>query len=511
MQYIKTYFVLYKGYAIMKKCLFINFNCAFNTHYETELELMYKYRLDGNDVYSLFCAAELNKNCAVAANNSDAMLCEYCQAKYYKGVELIGLSIEKCFTLGGMITYPDFVDIKYTSFQDLSRVEYLGVNIGDSIVRTYKNLKSMQTDDVTEMPDEYIRLSLINSINVLNKFIELHNLIGFDQVYFFSGRFPEYHPVLTYCRDNAISFYVHDRGANFNKYIYFKNSLLNDLNVKKDIYINSALKRDVSSAEMFEIGRKWFEAKINGSGGGWISFVEGQEAAKLPVGFDKSRYNIVIFNSSFHEACIHSTLAPVPCFSDEVTVLKELCETFKARTEYHFTLRCHPNIALNPGEQLDNLIKLKGDCPPNLTLIMPEEKIDTYELLKRADVAVASLSTTVGVEAVFLNKPSILLGPALYEDLDVAYKPQDMDEFIGLLKNKELPPKPQENALKYGYCLATYGEDFIYYKPTGLFEGTFMGVDLNKSHKFLPLLGKIKRFYYKQKASILKRLKPDNC
>ncbi len=495
----------------MKRCLFVNFNCAYNTHFETELELMHKSQMIGDEVYSLFCKGGLNKYCAVAYENEDKLICDYCQAKYYKGMDLINLPIENRFSLKRDFSgYPEYIFTKYESFSELAKIKYKNINIGDNIARTYKSIVSIQADHIVEMPDDFIFNSLVNSISVLDCFIDLHKSINFDCLFFFSGRFPEYYPLLKYCQDNDIVFYVHDRGANYNKYCLIENSYFNDYQKVLDAFVTKNLKK-ISGNNYQEIGKQWFEAKLKGSGAAWLSYTKDQEASKLPDDFDRNKHNIVIFNSSLHEISIDDSWAPLQCFKDEILLFRTLCEYYKDKPEYHFILRCHPNIAFNSGEQLERLEEFKTNSPSNLSIVLPREKVDSYELVKKADIVIASFSTTVGVEAVYLRKPSILLGPALFSHLNTVYKPENMDKLFELLDNKELPPKPYENALKYGYCMATYGEEFEYYQPTGIFEGTFMGVDLNKSHKFLPLLGKIKRFYYKQKASILKRLKPGSC
>ncbi len=492
--------------VIMEKKLFVNFNCAFNTHFETELELMLKNLKQGNEVYSLYCDGKLNRFCACSYNNSDKMLCDYCQAKYKKGIELIGLQKENCFSIAESSKYPEFLSCNFKSLDELTAIKFNNIDIGDNVVRTYNNLMCLQISNINDISQKFIYNSLNNSINVLNTFILLFNKIKFSSIYFFSGRFPEYYSILSYCKNHNITFYVHDRGANYNKYCCFKNSYFNNFETMIDNWVRMPLVQYKENGDNLKIGSQWFESRIAGSENAWISFSKKQVKNNLPENFSNQNFNVTIFNSSSHEVVIDDTRLSSECFRDEIAIIKKICDKFKTYKEYKFYLRCHPNIGFHKGSQYSRLLELKCEITDNLTVIMPEESIDSYSLVKNSDIVIVSMNSTVGAEAAFMGKPVILLGKALYQELDIAYRPKNFNELFNLLADKAIKAKPKINALKYGYCMATYGIDFQYYEPIGLFEGTFMGVNLNKSQKFLPLKGKIKRFYYKQKASLKKRI-----
>ena len=44
----------------------------------------------------------------------------------------------------------------------------------------------------------------------------------------------------------------------------------------------------------------------------------------------------------------------------------------------------------------------------------------------------------------------------------------------------DLPPKPKDAALVYGYYMGSYGKPYKYYEARGIREGTFKGRDLQK-------------------------------
>ena len=56
-----------------------------------------------------------------------------------------------------------------------------------------------------------------------------------------------------------------------------------------------------------------------------------------------------------------------------------------------------------------------------------------------------------------MDKPVICIGPSLYEDLDITYKPKDLEELKVLFETKNLQPKSKNDAIKFGYFELTKG------------------------------------------------------
>lgn len=114
---------------------------------------------------------------------------------------------------------------------------------------------------------------------------------------------------------------------------------------------------------------------------------------------------------------------------------------------------------------------------PSLIVVPPESPVGSYALMKACDT-VLTYGSTMGIEAVFHSKPSILAGKSFYQDLGGTYNPRSRDEFLELLKHP-LPPKSIEAALRYGYFYETYGYPFKYFIADAYHAGTFKGRRLN--------------------------------
>jgi hypothetical protein len=78
----------------------------------------------------------------------------------------------------------------------------------------------------------------------------------------------------------------------------------------------------------------------------------------------------------------------------------------------------HPNQAGDRTGQAENIYRALTKVP-GLTLIGPRDKHSSYQLLDQSDVVV-TFGSTIGLEATFWGKPSILLGRSAWEDAGVA-------------------------------------------------------------------------------------------
>ena len=86
---------------------------------------------------------------------------------------------------------------------------------------------------------------------------------------------------------------------------------------------------------------------------------------------------------------------------------------------------------------------------PNVTVVPPDSMVSSYTLLFNAE-KVVTFGSTIGIEAVYWNKPSVLLRGAYYMKLGGCYVPKTPAEAVELVK-AELMPQGSEGAIKYGF------------------------------------------------------------
>ena len=211
--------------------------------------------------------------------------------------------------------------------------------------------------------------------------------------------------------------------------------------------------------------------------------------------------NIAIFNSSIYEFAYFKEWSE-PIFGREIVALEAIATAFP---KIHFHVRIHPNLAGKENSQIRALKKFEKQGWPNLHFIWSEEKIDSYALVLACEKTIV-FGSTVGVEACYLGKPSILIGRAFYEDVGCCYHPKSREELFEYIE-KKLQPKDRTAALKYGNWEKTRGELFEHYKPKDLFSGEFMGQEIKpKLNRREKVLYKLFRRVEVTKNSIRKRV-----
>jgi hypothetical protein len=439
-------------------------------HYETELEIMQNHLDAGDEVIQLAC----NRSFGICDSNLDHNMnkCLACISKRECGKNLLKGSLRT----KDLLSYADAA-----SFEEASRVrvnfdslislqEYhvgdfpLGYAVGSTLVSI---LRDSTLDVGANKPkiSALIKYALL-AYRASQRFIELEKP---ERVYVFNGRIPVPRAMLSACNERSVDCYVHERGCNFKRYELYKNNIPQDL-----VFIQSLIEKKWNDAEeplRTEIGKEFFIKRRNGQEQAWISFIKGQQDGSMPADWDQEKHNIVIFNSSEDEFMSCTDDWKNKLYMSQYDAIRRICRDLSNDENLRIYLRCHPNLRGASDAEKRELESMKKE---NLFYIDPNSEISTYALLDRADV-VLTFNSTVGIEATFWNKPSVLAGPSLYDRLGSNYLPSSHVEVLDLLKRRNLPTMPKEGAIKYGYYFNSFGIPFKYYQPINLVEGTFKG------------------------------------
>src|SRR5690606_4334584 len=154
--------------------------------------------------------------------------------------------------------------------------------------------------------------------------------------------------------------------------------------------------------------------------------------------------NIILFNSSDDEFAALGDEFKNDFFVNQNEGLDFLADIVgKTMPGYNLVIRMHPNLKDVHFEYVENIKKLHLSYP-NVIVVEPESKVDSYSLMEKAD-KVISFGSTTGLEASYWGIPVILLGKCFYYYSDVAYVPGGKYEIEKLLK-EQLTPKPPIDA-----------------------------------------------------------------
>ena len=175
-------------------------------------------------------------------------------------------------------------------------------------------------------------------------------------------------------------------------------------------------------------------------------YTKDQQKDLLPDGFDSSKTNIAIYNSSQDEiAALGDEWQKGNLFPSQYEAIEFMLQ--HADPGIHFYLRVHPNLKGVTHKAHMELYDLQKY--PNITVIPPESKVSSYALMDACNKVVTFGSST-GVEASYWGKPSILVGRSFYEMTGACYHMKSKDELVAAI-NGDLPPKDRIGALKYAY------------------------------------------------------------
>jgi len=382
---------------------------------------------------------------------------------------------------------------KDLSNNEIRNLAYEDFELGWGVLSSISNLYREPEPDLSHMWDvveKHIHTTL--SIYLYAKRFFRDNNI--DLAYILNGRYAYERAFVSAAKATNTKFYCFERGAEFNSIrlvegggIHDKHKLTKDVlktwdesrnpekeNIGREYYENrmSITKQSLEKDDIFKEKNLGF-------------FTQAQIQDKLPENFDKSKKNVVIFNSSEDEFRSLDISWKMDLYENQNVATQTIFNDFANRDDINIYLRIHPNLAKLQTSNIKEIYDL--DLHDNTFIIDGDSSVSTYALASHCDIVLV-FGSSVGIESTFLRKPSILLGKAYYQYLDVCYIPKNHSEVINYIEH--IPePKPLENVIKVGYFWLNYGEKTQYFKAQDILNCTFKGENIHH----LNLFGKIWR------------------
>jgi len=440
-------------------------------HWETDLEIAQRHLDAGDRVTLLVCHRDL----AACDPNPDHgyLRCSHCTRRQREGIRLLD---------GSFIVEPMIVG------SDLSAMDALP---GPAIPNSLKELRDIVIDNFDlgwaslssvvswtgnpepNLADADVKITLKRAFEAgLLTYRSVRARLRaepYDMVYVFNGRTAVTRAVVRACQAEGVPFRTHDRGCDFSHFELFENRLPQDLVSTLDA-IRTAWEAGVEP-ERSRIGEKFFQERRLGVRQSWVSYTGRQEAGKLPNGWDDEKSNIVVFVSSDDELVAIGEEWVNPIYRTQAEGLEKIVGCLAGNGRHRVYIRMHPNQA---GNRSAAVKRLRSLAAKNVCVIRPESPVSSYALLDGA-TKVLSFGSTMGIEAAFWGRVSIVAGRSAFEGLGSTYEPSTHAEVVGLLLDTEVHPLPRAGALAYGYYEQTRGQRFRYFEGTDVWEGKFKG------------------------------------
>lgn len=183
------------------------------------------------------------------------------------------------------------------------------------------------------------------------------------------------------------------------------------------------------------------------------------------------RRRLVYFASSVDEYAAVEDAFDTFLFATQRGAVEWLAAWVRTRPDTELVIRLHPRMRhLSAKERAWWMSFSSG----NVLTIPGEHDCDSYALANSAD-RVLTFHSSMGPEATYLGKVSVLLGDAKYRGLDCVYEPATTAELERIIDDPSLPPKPARHCLPFGYNQVMRGTPYRFYQPTAFNEGTFFG------------------------------------
>ena len=442
------------------------------SHYETELEIIEGHLIKGDEVIQFYCDAQL-PNCD---DNPFFVpsVCNQCIDFRKQGYKLLSGNIKKNKLPTLTDSEKEIISNLPKQFNSLSEIQALeldGFDIGYCVASSLISVIRDPSPDFKKY-NKTINSYITGSAAIFLTFKRwlIHNKP--DLVYVFNGRLAHNKPIIRACEQVGITFNVLERGADNTKYSISVNASPHDIKFSQTQMAKAWEEADQSIR--IKIATSFYQNKVKGDDVNWYSFTKEQQDV-LPENWDSKKNNIVVFTSSEDEFASLSKEWQNDIYINQTSAIIKIAKDLLDDNSIHIYIRIHPNLKHANNADKEELYSLESS---NLTLIPAESLISSYKLMKNAD-KILTFGSTVGIEASFWGKASILAGKSLYKGLGSTYEPKNHNEVIELIKS-DLPALDNLGALKYGYYYMTIGIKYQFYQAEDYINGTFKGVRLVK-------------------------------
>lgn len=309
----------------------------------------------------------------------------------------------------------------------------------------------------------------------------------YDYVFMSNGRFGCVKPLLQIARDLDIGYGLYDVKKSLHE-IVFVNELLHSIegNCRKAFEFY-----ETNPEKAKEVAKVFYGKKIRQEETGDPVYTEDQVKGQLPEYLKNADKEVVVVyptTDDEYKFIGKEWDGYVP--DDQVDEIADLAEHLP-EDKYLIVVKMHPNQANSAGNVLGRYLDLAKRYK-HVRVEHPLATSDTYAILAKSKYVVV-FASTIGVEACYAGKPSILIGDTNWVHMDVAHRTKSGKEAADLILNN-IGPKPIKGAIIWAYYLSDYKDELKGYERVANGDYLFNGRRIGKStfHRILQLPAKLR-------------------
>jgi hypothetical protein len=257
-----------------------------------------------------------------------------------------------------------------------------------------------------------------------------------DSVYIFNGRLIHELAVINACKKSKIDFKTYELSELQDSYNLCQGQLLSIKNFTYEC--RNYYEKHFSISNSFEI-ENWFSKRAEKEASN-LSFINERVKPKF---IDKNLYDfiredlVLTFFSGTSNELIHQEKDLNQIFNtQEDAFLALYSQVMEKQNNIKILVRTHPRMRLRPRYERAAWKKFLAEFK-GVYNIPPNSPVDSYQLLKLSDY-VAVFHSTVGVEAKFFGKRTIILGAPNYSQLPGLENVKSIDEISNFLDSSDI-------------------------------------------------------------------------
>lgn len=407
---------------------------------------------DGHEVFVLYCDGCLDICFTNMTGNKKG--CLMCRANY-RYFDRINISSKVRFVSLKEYLTPDVLlksnnlNFSYSNTTDIKNIKLNGINIGLASFSSYITYTRNLNPLIDNKFKQYFDVLLRNSARMCEIASLVIEEIKPNSIYGYNGRFLDSRPFWEISKNMGIPFILLEAQYTFSscKKVLFYNETPQSITASKKIMQDIWNNCDLDINDKISKGSDFYERRRNALYAGDKIYTLNQKLGLLPEKWNSNKKNIVIFISSEDEfASIGDEFDKYSLFHSQIDGIREILHHFKYNYDIQFYLRIHPNLSNIKYSYHKNLYDFA--LFENINIIDAHSNISSYSLIDYSDKVIV-FGSTIGIEAVYWSKPTILLSGSFYYLFDCCYIPKSKNELFDLIASP-LVPKDRMVTYKYG-------------------------------------------------------------
>lgn len=435
-------------------------------HHSQVIELVWRNYANGNKLFVLHCKGDL-VTCPQNPEH-DLTQCRNCIATTHRtikrnlppGVTNIFLNLQEELIDENLLLGA------FTNQNVLKDFTFNDIPFGKMVLN---QLVDKQQDIV--IPESVLKLDarklLVNSLKLYKSALNTLVKNEINEVYVWNGRRSSDGPVIYAAKELGLKCNTFISGSKPNRiwvlgdFIHSIPANNEDLNrvVASELQSSGRTVVVEQAKEIFDSFEKGTSAVpgIRFFGDKWKYSIESRQFENI------SKPRLVIFTSSLWEFYSTYSSETVPeDFLNPYHSIEKICNDYFILQNFEIIVRWHPNLSTSGFGEKELMNNTVLNCP-HAKHLLPDSPFNSYQLINSADFIV-TYGSTIGIEAAYRGKISILLGSATYKGIGAVYEPKSYLEFIEMLNKADLGPLPITRAEDWAFWFGTLGSQFGFVK-----------------------------------------------